>query len=59
VGDRVRESDGERLNVAVAVLEADAPAECVRVPLVLRVIVGVAVREAVGTLHDATTASRL
>jgi len=57
--DRVRVCEGERLRVALAVIEAEAPRECVAVPLALRVIVGVAVREAVGTLHCATTASFL
>ena len=53
------ECDGERLKVAVAVFEADAPAECVLVPLPLRLRDGVPVLDAEGTLHDATTASFL
>ena len=59
VGDRVRECDGERLNVAVAVTEADAPRECVVVALPLRLRVGVPVLDGEGTPHDATTPSFL
>lgn len=57
--DRVRECDGERLKVAVAVFEAEAPTESVLVPLPLRLRDGVPVLDGEGTLHDATTASFL
>ncbi len=59
VGDRVRECDGERLNVAVALIEADVPRDFVDVALPLRLRVGVPVLDGEGMPHDATTPSFL
>lgn len=59
MGERVRVLVAERLQVAVAVLEALEPMECVRVPLVVAVRVRVRVAVGEGTLHATSTASAL